>query len=70
MSKLKPCPFCGGEAKWCSAVDPEDVHACHFIVCVGTCGTQFDACASATEVATVEELCYIAKQTFNLRVPL
>lgn len=40
VDKLKPCPFCDGQAVWCG--EHEEKHTCHFIVCVGDCGGSFD----------------------------
>ena len=51
--ELKPCPFCGGEAKWCGD-DPEDKHECHFIVCK-PCGYEFNFSADSNP-DTLEEL--------------
>tara|TARA_R110000851_G_scaffold304655_1_gene462554 strand:- start:291 stop:509 length:219 start_codon:yes stop_codon:yes gene_type:complete len=68
MSKpsLKPCPICQGEAVWCDTHDPKDIHICHFIVCVGKCGTQFDTTADANP-ESIQELKDIAAYTFNTR---
>lgn len=37
MDKLKPCPFCGGEAELEYEVDPFGYEVSHFIHCHG-CG--------------------------------
>lgn len=55
MDKLLPCPFCGGEVRWCGD-DPTDKHDCHQIHCDG-CGAQFDYCPDHQIGAeTLEEL--------------
>ena len=34
MSKLKPCPFCGGEARYnCFPTDYPTAHCCAYVVC-------------------------------------
>ena len=33
MSDLKPCPFCGGEVKWCGGEEFEETHDCDHIIC-------------------------------------
>ena len=64
--KLKPCPFCGEEPRWCGN-DPEDKHECHQIHCDG-CGAQFDVENDiATSRGTIEELRTLIEMTWNTR---
>jgi hypothetical protein len=67
VEALKSCPICHGNVKWCGDHDPEDIHECHFIKCVGKCGTQFDTVANDSAADTFEELKIIAAARFNDR---
>lgn len=40
-TKLLPCPFCGGKARWCGD-DPKEPHDCDQIVCT-ECEMQFNS---------------------------
>ncbi len=64
--ELKPCPFCGGEASWCGD-DPDDVHNCHYIVCI-SCYVNIDfrnkECANAE---TIEGARAAALKAWNTR---
>jgi len=65
--QLKGCPICKGETVWCGDHDPNDIHDCHFIKCIGKCGTQFDTVCNDTEAETLEEMKVIAAAKFNDR---
>ncbi len=69
LTSLLCCPICKGATAWCGDVDPDDIHDCHFIVCVGQCKTQFDTVAAgeADNVETIDELKEIAARKFNAR---
>lgn len=66
-NELLPCPFCGGKAVWCGGQDETDLHDCHFIVCGGECGTQFDTVANDNAAETLKEMRAIAAKKFNQR---
>jgi hypothetical protein len=66
-NELKPCPFCGGKAAWCGDHDPNDIHDCHFIICSGECGSNFDTVVD-DDAGTIEELRGIAATKFNNRI--
>lgn len=61
------CPLCGGNAVWCGDHDVNDLHDCHFILCVGECGTQFDTLADDNAAETQDEMRAIAAMKFNKR---
>ena len=67
LSGLLCCPLCGGDTAWCGEHDKDDIHECHFIVCVGECKTQFDTVADDTAAETIEDLRIIAAKKFNIR---
>ena len=66
MIKLDNCPICNGKTAWCGERDEEDIHDCHFIICTGTCGTQFDTIAD-DNLGTIEEMKMLAAKKFNGR---
>ena len=66
MDELKPCPFCGVQARWCGD-DPQDPHECHMIHCDG-CGMTFDVTTDeASRAETLEELKAIVAGVWNRR---
>jgi len=66
MDKLKPCPFCGGEVRWCGD-DPADKHECHEIHCDG-CGAHFSCNPNELpEADTLEEEKDLQAKAWNQR---
>lgn len=39
MTKLKPCPFCGGEAEFCKTTVPNTITIGTFVQCIN-CGVR------------------------------
>ena len=59
--ELKPCPFCGGQSRWCDCGSP-----CHIIECT-QCEASIDM-AGNDNPETVEELQRICVDRYNNRV--
>ena len=71
MIKLKECPFCGKEPRWCGIgnKDVTDDHDCHHIHC-DSCGTHFDIDNfNAKDAETIESMRSAVAIVWNSRCP-
>lgn len=61
---LLPCPFCGGEPRWCA--DEEHTYTCHRIIC-SACMISIDFNDDPDGVETVEDLQGLMAANWNSR---